>query len=604
MPETRTLVVDAAREGSALDRTLRRLLRAEPRSTDVVVVSHRSLGLAPVVARRVRLVRERTPADVSARITALVAEGATAVRVHRPGSSLSLSACLIVKDEEAVIAACLDAVTPFVDEVVVYDTGSTDRTVAVARAAGARVVEGYWDDHFGRARNRAIERCTGDWVLVVDADEVVVGDPAGLRDALGAAEAHADVAVVPIVSTSWSGGEEGTETRAQRLARRGRVRWSGRLHEQLVTVPEGREPVVAAITPPVRLMHSGYHQAVVSEKDKAARNLHLARTELAAAGPEHPERGKAVSNYGRTLFVAGRTDEALAVLEELKPIVGKPRLVLPSGRLCVTALTAASRFEAARVWLGVIAENQESHGNLEVARARLALAEGDVPAARTHLRAAVDPPPGARGVDAWGIAFDQRSAVPVSVEVALAEHDHAGALAILEDQLRDDPEGVDLDQLARAADAGGTSWAEILGGAPERFLDRLVRQVMTMDEAVGLRWCTAFARARPGDHRAIVAGCLLGARGDLATALTWSVTAREAGLPQLCPVRAGAEQEQRPAHERALLWALLTDAFGEFDALARYHETLALVSPVDLRPLQETVASLAPSLAGSTAAAR
>ena len=74
-----------------------------------------------------------------------------------------LSVCLIVKDEEQLLPSCLESIADLADEIVVYDTGSTDRTIELARAAGARVIEGYWDESFARARNAAL--AAGAWRL-------------------------------------------------------------------------------------------------------------------------------------------------------------------------------------------------------------------------------------------------------------------------------------------------------------------------------------------------------------------------------------------------------------------------------------------------------
>ena len=63
-----------------------------------------------------------------------------------------VSACLIVKDEEHNLPSCLGALNGIADEVVIYDTGSSDGTIALAEDSGATVVRGYWDDDFGRAR--------------------------------------------------------------------------------------------------------------------------------------------------------------------------------------------------------------------------------------------------------------------------------------------------------------------------------------------------------------------------------------------------------------------------------------------------------------------
>ena len=82
--------------------------------------------------------------------------------VRSTGDDVKVSACLITKDEETNIAACLASLEGFVDEIVIYDTGSTDGTVGIARGLGATVVEGVWEDDFSRARNAALEHCSGD----------------------------------------------------------------------------------------------------------------------------------------------------------------------------------------------------------------------------------------------------------------------------------------------------------------------------------------------------------------------------------------------------------------------------------------------------------
>ena len=82
-----------------------------------------------------------------------------------------LSLSMIVRNEEARLVECLRSVQGFADELVVVDTGSTDATVAIAEAAGARVEQIPWPGDFAPARNQALEFLKGDWVLVLDADE-------------------------------------------------------------------------------------------------------------------------------------------------------------------------------------------------------------------------------------------------------------------------------------------------------------------------------------------------------------------------------------------------------------------------------------------------
>lgn len=85
----------------------------------------------------------------------------------------SLSLCMIVKDEENYLARCLMSAIPVADEIIIVDTGSTDRTKAIAKAFGARVYDFEWTDDFSEARNLSLEKATGDWIFVLDADETI-----------------------------------------------------------------------------------------------------------------------------------------------------------------------------------------------------------------------------------------------------------------------------------------------------------------------------------------------------------------------------------------------------------------------------------------------
>ncbi len=88
-----------------------------------------------------------------------------------PQKPPGLSVCMIVKNEERFLEQCLRSVQDVADEIVVVDTGSTDRTVEIAKSFGAVVVEREWRNDFGWARNQALELATKRWIFVVDADE-------------------------------------------------------------------------------------------------------------------------------------------------------------------------------------------------------------------------------------------------------------------------------------------------------------------------------------------------------------------------------------------------------------------------------------------------
>ena len=87
---------------------------------------------------------------------------------------MRLSLCLIARDEEVRLERCLESVRALVDELCVLDTGSRDATRALAQRLGARTAAFEWCDDFAAARNASLELATGDWALVLDADEALL----------------------------------------------------------------------------------------------------------------------------------------------------------------------------------------------------------------------------------------------------------------------------------------------------------------------------------------------------------------------------------------------------------------------------------------------
>jgi len=82
-----------------------------------------------------------------------------------PLSWPAVSLCMIVKNEEDNLADCLTSVGDFVSEIIVVDTGSTDRTVQIAQLMGARVIHFSWIDDFAAARNQSLKYAAGDWIF-------------------------------------------------------------------------------------------------------------------------------------------------------------------------------------------------------------------------------------------------------------------------------------------------------------------------------------------------------------------------------------------------------------------------------------------------------
>ncbi|HUQ29316.1 MAG TPA: glycosyltransferase family 2 protein [Usitatibacter sp.] len=154
-------------------------------------------------------------------------------------SPAGLSVVLIARDEEKSIAAALDSVG-WADEVIVVDSGSTDRTVEIARAKGAKVtVTADWPG-FGAQKNRALDLATREWVLSLDADERVTPELREEIRAIVAGQSTSDAYDIPRLSRYCGrllrhGGW--WPDRVTRLFRRGKARFSDDLVHERVVVP-------------------------------------------------------------------------------------------------------------------------------------------------------------------------------------------------------------------------------------------------------------------------------------------------------------------------------------------------------------------------------
>lgn len=228
----------------------------------------------------------------------------------------TLSLCLIVRDEEKFLPDCLASVEGLVDQIVVVDTGSTDSTAALARAAGALVIESPWQEDFSQARNVSLEAATGDFVLILDADERLgPGAAEALRAAVNAGSV--DCGMLPLHNATRLDAslEEVTSGTARKgpplllprlLRRTADLSYTGAVHESiagwLAAAPRAVQQVSADI------IHYGYVTEIREARSKGIRNLEL----LEKLCLESPDDSVARSYLARELLRAGHEDRALA----------------------------------------------------------------------------------------------------------------------------------------------------------------------------------------------------------------------------------------------------------------------------------------------------
>jgi tetratricopeptide (TPR) repeat protein len=207
-----------------------------------------------------------------------------------------ISLCMIVRDEEAMLPAALESVKGTVDEIVVVDTGSTDRTVEIARSFGARVYHHPWNNDFSAARNVSIGYATGDWVLILDADERLDGSSAAEIRGIAAGCAHEAISFsiynVDLDSDSVS------FLPGVRMFRNGRgYGYTGIVHNQL-DLPDGC-PVLCA---PLKIHHFGYTPSIVEARGKFHRTTALLQKQLEA------DPDDAFAHFNMAQIMRGRAD--------------------------------------------------------------------------------------------------------------------------------------------------------------------------------------------------------------------------------------------------------------------------------------------------------
>lgn len=192
---------------------------------------------------------------------------------------MKIALCVICKDEEKCIARCINSVKQVVDEIVVVDTGSTDRTLEIARELGADVYEIEWENDFAKARNYALAQCKSDWIIFLDADEYFTEQSTQyIKNAIIEANKHkADYIVIEMFNLKEQGVD--TSFKTIRIIKHDKmIRYKGRIHEKVVKLKGELKGADASNL--LKVYHDGYVQSVVNEKNKTDRNLSMLLREL------------------------------------------------------------------------------------------------------------------------------------------------------------------------------------------------------------------------------------------------------------------------------------------------------------------------------------
>ncbi|MDD3223524.1 MAG: glycosyltransferase [Clostridium sp.] len=219
---------------------------------------------------------------------------------------MKISLCMIVKNEEKYIKMCLENAMKVADEAIIVDTGSTDRTKEIINEFGGniKVIDYKWEDDFSKARNISIDNATGDWILMLDADEKLLCDAGKVKSILKSEKL--DGYRIPLYNILDVNTVAYSAVYIKFFKNKNQYRYSGRIHEQLY-IPNMIEEDNIMDNKICKVIHYGYLQSTFKEKDKSNRNLEILKKEL----KEDPNSPFVYYNIGVSYVTAGNHEKAL-----------------------------------------------------------------------------------------------------------------------------------------------------------------------------------------------------------------------------------------------------------------------------------------------------
>lgn len=184
-------------------------------------------------------------------------------------SNKKLSLCVIAKNEEKNIARCLKSVRGVVDEIIVVDTGSSDKTVQIAKRYGAKVFYYEWCNDFASARNYSIDKSTGDWILILDADEELAPiSKKNIRSLMIESNLSMCFNIKIKNISQYSDKEYDVENYMTRFFNRNeKNRYIGKIHERIDNFPRNLPENN------IFIIHHGYKDKEFTSKKQTERNL-------------------------------------------------------------------------------------------------------------------------------------------------------------------------------------------------------------------------------------------------------------------------------------------------------------------------------------------
>ncbi|AGF55745.1 glycosyltransferase involved in cell wall biosynthesis [Clostridium saccharoperbutylacetonicum] len=218
-----------------------------------------------------------------------------------------VSLCMIVKDEEEYLPRCLSSIKDIVDEIIIVDTGSSDKTVEIAKNFGAKIYYFKWNNDFSEARNESLKYATKDWILILDADDELNSESKETFKVLLNTELD-EKAIYHFETLSYYGNSIDNDNIAinlnPRLFKNNRgIHYEGEVHNQLISVKGDYN----AVCNEIKIYHYGYIDKRIISKDKRNRNIFILNEQI----KKNPNDGFVYFNLGNEYGALDDMNKAL-----------------------------------------------------------------------------------------------------------------------------------------------------------------------------------------------------------------------------------------------------------------------------------------------------
>jgi len=251
--------------------------------------------------------KQEFPADQPVEVEGIMADNTSVL--HKTDNKLTL--CMIVRNEERRLPQCLESIKPYVNEIIIVDTGSSDRTIEIAGEYGARIFQHPWEDDFSLHRNQSLSYATGDWILIMDADEVLApGSGALLRRTIREANPETTHFFCQLIDENHDGSTRSISSACRIFRNKMGFRYQGIVHNRLCQVGKAKST-------PIRIIHKGYDLSPEEMSIKFKRTAALLERQL----KENPDDIFALFNITQSYCMKGESKEAIIFGEKVRGLL-------------------------------------------------------------------------------------------------------------------------------------------------------------------------------------------------------------------------------------------------------------------------------------------